>query len=67
MIILFFPLSLVPPPGNTTDDYTYEYDLTPVTGINADGQGHNYKVAKDGRIYIVRDGRWYTTTGIQIR
>lgn len=51
----------------TSEDYTYKYDLTPVTDINADGQGHNYKVAKDGRIYIVRDGRWYTTTGIQIR
>ncbi|MBQ8051058.1 MAG: hypothetical protein IJ197_05725 [Bacteroidaceae bacterium] len=53
--------------GGTTDEYTYQYDMTPVTGIRADGQGRNYKVAKDGHIYIVRDGHWYTTTGILVR
>lgn len=35
--------------------------------IHAGQQRSNCKVAKDGRIYIVRDGRWYSTTGIRMK
>ena len=51
----------------TTEDYTYEYDLTPVNAISDDQHSVDCKVVKDGTIYIIRNGRWYTTTGIRTK
>ena len=53
-----------------TEDLTLEAQFIPATAvenISADGDTAVRKVFRDGQVYILRNGKTYTTTGIEVK
>ena len=46
------------------------YDVRPATAVNnisADSDTAVRKVFRDGQVYILRNGKTYTTTGVEVK
>lgn len=53
-----------------TEDLTIEAQFVPATAVDnvsADGDTDVRKVFRDGQVYILRNGKTYTTTGVEVK